>query len=71
MHIHNTLQSKHSVLADAAATMLQRPIFWQRDRAFITSLCYAKIAPALLRHRDFGACHREPAEPLGRIRKSG
>jgi hypothetical protein len=50
---------------DAAATTLQRPIFWQRDRAFITSLCYAKITPAALHCGKFNAHGRTDAEAAG------
>jgi hypothetical protein len=47
------------------STTLQRPIFWQRDRAFITSLCHAKITPAALHCGKFTARTGEDAEAAG------
>jgi hypothetical protein len=54
-----------TVLVDAAATTLQRPFFWQRDGAFTTSLCYAKITPAALHCGKFNARTGEDAEAAG------
>jgi hypothetical protein len=41
-----------------------------RHFAFTASLCYAKIAPAVLQRGDFDPRYREHAEAAGRMPKS-
>jgi len=60
-----------TVLVDAIAAITRASNFLAaRDFAFTASWCYAKIAPAALRHGDFAGHCGERAEAAGAIPKS-
>jgi len=60
-----------TVLVDAIAAITRTSNFLAaRDFAFTASWCYAKIAPAALRHGDFAGHCGERAEAAGAMPKS-
>jgi len=60
-----------TVLVDAIAAITRASNFLAaRDFAFTASWCYAKIAPAALRHGDFAGHCGERAEAAGAMLKS-